>query len=780
MFSFFADEHVHISDYFFPISLLFFIIGFLVFIRNVATAQKNLEAEHYNHLLQKISDGFFAWTDHPNAIYTCLNLAHNLGLRIPKISTLSQIYEAFLPAETKVLKQLIEQLKRGKEFTVNLSLNNKRILKVNGTFVPVRKKSGIHILVFKDITEEVSTEQKHKEIDHENLFLKTIINRIPIPIWKRDRNLDIIGCNDDYVTMVEAENVSQVVAENREANAQQRQRAQEAKSSGKKQKYKTYFSFQGKRHWMKIVEAPLYDKNHDFIGVLGYALDYTLIDETKKDLKLNIEANETILETLNTPIAVFGADQGLLSFNQAYTELWQFEETWLNQNPSFSEILEAQREKRLLPEFADFPAFKSSETKLFTTLIDSFEDMMYLPNGTTLRRRITPHPLGGLIFTFEDVTDRLALERSYHTRMEVERETINNLHEGIAVFGSDGCMKLQNSFFQELWDLPDYEDEAEPHIQDLMSHFNDLIDNIDDRSNFKGKLIKSVGEHSPENGHIELQNDIFIDYTTIPLPDGNIMVSCIDRTDSIRVERALLERNEALMTADRMKTEFLAHISYELRTPLNTILGFTEVLLNEYFGKINKKQEEYINGILISSKRLATLISDILDLALVEAGQVTLEKKSIDVCNMLQSVLNLTREAARQHNVSIEVDCPNNLNFLIADERRIKQVLFNLVSNAIKFTPSAGNIVLKARENSGKIDLSVIDTGVGIRREDQQRVFEKFETGDSNENVRKPGLGLGLSLVKRVVELHEGDIQIDSALQKGTTITCSIPMNQSM
>jgi signal transduction histidine kinase len=256
-----------------------------------------------------------------------------------------------------------------------------------------------------------------------------------------------------------------------------------------------------------------------------------------------------------------------------------------------------------------------------------------------------------------------------------------------------------------------------------------------------------------------------------------MLLSYLDITDTQRVERALRERNEALETAGRLKSEFIANVSYELRTPLNAIIGFAEILANEYFGALTPRQLDYSRGILDSSQRLLSLINDILDLATIEAGYMTLETARIDIHDMLDAVLTLTRERARNQNLELEVQCPDDIGAVEADERRLKQALFNLVSNAIKFTPSGGSIRIQAERNSNsqgdELVLSVADTGVGIPVADQARIFEKFERGDPT--LAQTGAGLGLSLVKSLVELHGGTVTIHSIPEQGTTVSCHLP-----
>jgi len=259
----------------------------------------------------------------------------------------------------------------------------------------------------------------------------------------------------------------------------------------------------------------------------------------------------------------------------------------------------------------------------------------------------------------------------------------------------------------------------------------------------------------------------------VPLPDGNVLLTDLDVTDRARVERALRERNEALETAGRLKSEFIANVSHELRTPLNAVIGFAEILVNRYFGELNPRQLDYSHSILESARLLMRLINDILDLATIEAGYMVLETDRIDVSAMLNSVLSLTRERARSRDLELDLRCPPEIGIVEGDERRLKQALFNLISNAVKFTPPGGAIRLEAARRDDALLLTVADTGVGIPLADQARVFEKFERG-----VRQPGAGLGLSLVKSLIELHGGTVMIESASGQGTRITCRLPVAQ--
>jgi signal transduction histidine kinase len=356
---------------------------------------------------------------------------------------------------------------------------------------------------------------------------------------------------------------------------------------------------------------------------------------------------------------------------------------------------------------------------------------------------------------------------------QVRRATLDHLFEGIAVYGSDGRLKLHNPAFLTLWELSERDVAGEPHIADVLEKTRNLLDDGADWVAMKQRTIAKVTAHALASGPVYRNDGSMLQEATVPLPDGNVLVTYLDVTDTVRVERALRERNEALETAGRLKSEFIANVSYELRTPLNAIIGFAEILTKQYFGDLNPRQLDYGRSILQSAQQLTKLINDILDLAMIEAGYMVLESEDVEVADLLKAMLTLTRERARNRNLELELHCPPDIGMITADERRLKQALFNLISNAIKFTPPGGTISVDVERSGGELSLTVADTGIGISLSDQPRVFEKFEGGR-----RHSGAGLGLSLVKRLIELHGGTVAIQAMPGEGTRITCRLPLSR--
>jgi GAF domain-containing protein len=243
-----------------------------------------------------------------------------------------------------------------------------------------------------------------------------------------------------------------------------------------------------------------------------------------------------------------------------------------------------------------------------------------------------------------------------------------------------------------------------------------------------------------------------------------------------RLFRELADKSRQLEAASRHKSEFLANMSHELRTPLNAILGFSEVLTERMFGDLNPKQEEYLRDIHGSGQHLLSLINDILDLSKVEAGRLELELASFNLPMAVENALTLVRERATRHGITLDQAIDERVGDIVADGRKVKQILLNLLSNAVKFTPAGGRIGVTAAATEATITISVSDTGVGIAPEDQAAVFEEFRQVGRDDARKQEGTGLGLTLAKKFVELHGGQIGVRSQVGQGSTFTFTLPL----
>ncbi|MFQ5971481.1 MAG: ATP-binding protein [Alphaproteobacteria bacterium] len=725
-------------------------------------------------ILECMPGGYLAWSA-DGRIRSSPWLTALLGPEAPSVKPLKALFHEEHAAKIETLTHALKT--RGETFTLTLmTADGRRSLRLDGRRA---RHEQVDTVWVRDVTEEtdsrVNLADRLTVSEHDRDALLAMLDTLPIAVWRRDEDLSLTGVNRAYAQAVDRDRADVLVkqlelGDGPGRTAGGRALAELALTHGEPQSESRHIVIGGERRLLEFNEIPV-----DRIGLIGYARDETMVEELQADLSRHITAHADVLENLAVAIAIYGADTKLKFYNTAYARLWDIEPSWLDGEPTLDEELEYLRERRRLPEFVDFRAFKSDQMRLFTSLIAPMEDLVHLPDGKTLRKRISPHPFGGLLITYEDVTDSLTLERNYNTLIEVQRRTLDNLYEGIALIGADGRLKLCNPAYARIWQLSEADLEDEPHISELLDKSRDLFDSDEVWSDLRERVIGRVTAREPRSGRLERSDGSVLEYAIVPLPDGMVLLSYIDVTDRNRVERALRERNEALEAADRLKTEFIASVSYELRTPLNTIIGFAEILNGDMFGGLNEKQAEYCRGILQSSESLLDLINDILDLATIEAGYMELELDTFDIHAMLVGVYGLTRERARQHQLNFKFECAPTVGTMTADERRLKQVMFNLVSNAINFTPSGGGITLGAERDGLEIVFTVSDTGVGIPEEEHSRVLKKFERGTSQVRHSGAGAGLGLSLVKSFIELHGGEVQLVSQPESGTRIVCRVP-----
>ncbi len=618
----------------------------------------------------------------------------------------------------------------------------------------------------------LENERLKQEVRRYSNIINTTIN----PIWQRDAELNIVYCNLAFTEVAEQTAESVIALGDLELYRGHRALGQKAWETGQEQLERRHIIVDGERRLYMIREVPLIGE-----GTIGFAVNYNELEQAQEEIQRHVSALRDLLESSTSAMAIYGKDQRLKFYNFAFVTLWKFDETWLDTEPTYAEVLENMRERRKLPEQANFKAFKDQQVKLFTTLIETEEEFFYLPDGKTLRVIAIPHALGGILFAYEDVTDRLALERSYNTLIAVQRETLDNLHEGIVVFGENGRLTLSNPTFLKQWTLTPEFTASEPHIRDVLIKCRELFV-TDDWDKFLVNLVARFQQRQFFALRFERSDGTVLDCACVPLPDGATLLSFTDMTASTLVERSLRERTEALEAADKLKTEFLANMSYELRSPLTSISGFAEMLQKQYVGPLNDIQKDYIGGIYQSAQQLAALISDIIDLATVEAGYIKIEMSEFEIRPMIDNVIALLSERVKLKDVTMTVSVAADIITMEADETRVKQIIGNLINNAVKITKSKGHIVIDVAHGTlpdgarGPVAITVRDDGPGIDPERQAHLFDPFFHGSLKQGA---DAALGLSLVKRFVELHGGEVSVESEPGKGTSVRCTFPSGRA-
>jgi signal transduction histidine kinase/HAMP domain-containing protein len=615
--------------------------------------------------------------------------------------------------------------------------------------------------------DHTAAEANAKQAREEAERLHQMLDALPLPVWRCAGNRAVIECNPAYRTAFGGSREG-IPAEARDLVPIGRGDPT-ACVGGAIEQGGVHVVIGGERRLLSIYETTGTED-----GTIGFALDCTEVESARSELRRHTTAHTAVLEILSAAVAIFGPDKRLKFFNGAFAALWGLDTAWLASEPMFGEILERLHESRRFPEYPDFRAFKRERCALFTSLVEPRHELMHLPDGRTLQLTISPHPFGGLIYVFDDVSDRLALECSYNTLAAVQRATLDHLFEGIAVYGGDGRLKLHNPAFRALWGLSEADVAGEPHISEIVERTRGLLDDGENWAAKREDMVIQVTSQTLASGTLYRRDGSVLQIASMPLPDGEVLMTYLDVSDTARVEHALRERNEALETAARLKAEFVANVSHELRTPLNTIIGFAEILHNQYFGPLNSSQLEYSGGILDSAQQLTGLINDTIELASIEASYIELERGPVDIPDMLRTLLGLTQERARSRGLDIELCCPAEIDAIEGDKRRLQQALFNLISNAIRFTPPGGIIRIEAKQGRGELLLRVCDTGIGMAGPVSSSKFEPIAPVRKHRNA-----SLGLSLVKRLIELHGGSVEFGSAPGQGHWVTCQLPMIRS-
>jgi signal transduction histidine kinase len=595
--------------------------------------------------------------------------------------------------------------------------------------------------------------------------LSGMLDAAPLPVWLRDSERKLIWANRAYIKAVEAPDVGAIVSGGIELIRSERlETTAEPIQAGLLGRGHVVIA--GAKRALDVHELDLAD------GVAGFAVDVTELEEAEKELDRHTRAHASTLDKLDTAIAIFGADQRLRFHNAAYAELWSLDPDWLGSGPAEGEILDRLRAERRLPEQANYRDWRARQLQAYTTL-ETRESWWYLPDGRSLHVICEQHPFGGVTYLYENATKEIQLESRYNELIEVQRETLDNLREGLVLFGTDGRLRLYNPAFAKLWSLESAKLEAHPHVEEIVASTRRLHDDDAMWDELKYGVTGLDTGRKPMLGRLKRNDGMVLEFASVPLGDGNTLLTYVDVTDSARIEEALRERAEALEAADRLKTGFMSNVSYELRTPLTNILGFSESLALGIAGALEAKQQDYVRHIQTSSQDLLAIIDAILDLTTIDAGAMELALDTVDVARAMEETAQSLAEWIGKRDLTLTIEVAEDATSFRGDQKRVRQIIHNLLTNAIGFSTEGGSVRMGTRRDGNDVLLWVADTGKGIDPEFQKRAFDRFQSSPVLGGHRGPGLGL--AIVKSFVELHDGKVSLLSQVNKGTTVVCRFP-----
>ncbi|MGB3899503.1 MAG: ATP-binding protein [Mesorhizobium sp.] len=671
-----------------------------------------------------------------------------------------------MPRSAATLEHAIAALReKGKAFDFVAETQIGTPLDVQG-----RKSGAYSIVRFVSLSEtqrsqaRLTLENQQLVADHHTMI--GLFDALKMPVWMRGTDGRLKWVNAAYAGAVEASDADAAVRDGKEFLGSQAREAIDAEHRAQpvfEQTLSTVIEGDRRKYTVTDYAGPY--------GSAGLACDTSAIETIRAEYERTLRSHADTLDQLNTAVATFDTDEKLRFFNQAFQKLWGLDSGFLHSAPDNALLLDRLRSEGKIAEQPEWRRWKEGLLTAYRA-VEPQEHWWHLPDGKTIRVVANPQPKGGVTWVFENLTEKIDLESRYQTAVRVQGETLDNLAEGVAVFGPDGRLRLSNPAFATLWGLDAAAIQPNVHVAEIRR----LCDgrSLDSPwAEFAATITGFDEERRDRHGQTELVSGIILRYAIIHLPNGQVMTTFVDVTDSVNVERALKDKNEALLKSDQIKNDFVQHVSYELRSPLTNIIGFTELLAQPATGPLTQRQREYVEHVGSSSSVLLTIVNDILDLATVDAGIMQLEISEVPVDATIQAAAELVADRLAEHAIRLSVDIRGAPKSFHGDETRVRQILYNLLSNAANYAPEASVITLSCKQTADGVEFSVHDDGPGMPQDVLDSVFRRFEPHVNGG--RRRGAGLGLSIVKSFVELHGGSVRIDTGKNRGTTVTCAFP-----
>ncbi len=643
---------------------------------------------------------------------------------------------------------------------------------------PASGAAGSAVLWFQNVSELANqlTSARSERDEAVAAFdaLSALIEAAPMPMWyRREGQLTLV--NRAYVEATGAQDADDVIMRQVElvepvAGETAQDAARRALQSESPVQRTIPVTARAVRRLTRVVDVPV-----GSTGVAGYAIDLHDLEKVRSELRALSQSQRDMLDRLSTGVARFSKDRQLLFCNQPFRRLFALAPDSLAEQPPFDRVLDQMRENGRLPETRDFPAWRAERNAWFSAT-DLIEEAWMLRDGSHVRAMAQPAPDGGLLLLFEDRTEQVRLAGARDILLRVRAATLDNLFEAIAVFSSDGRLQSWNRRFSTIWGLDEGFLSTHPRIDTLLNRVAPLLKKSQHASIIQELVRSATVERRQRQGQADFANGAIYRFAATPLPDGNALFAMLDISDSHRMERALTERAEALAEADRIKSDFLAKMSYELRTPITTIAGFAELIDGGYAGDVPPQAREYVGAILQSVQELGRHIDTVLDLAQSEAGNLPLDITRIDLAAMLQQAFDAALPKAQDNQLELVLEIDPSLGQGDGDPRRIRQIVDQLLGNAINFTAAAripeGRVQLYGDGTDKRVRIIVSDNGPGLDEAAQKAAFDlKARTPPSHGAAP----GFGLALARQLAEAHGGTLTLVSRVGEGALVALEWP-----
>lgn len=663
--------------------------------------------------------------------------------------------------EAARLSDAVEQLRgSGQRFDLQLKARSGTVIEAQGQ--PV---AGRAVMRLRSVTGErlevVRLSEKVRVLDSLVDALRAMLNALPQPVWLRGADGRMLWVNVAYVSAVEGRDVADVIARSLELLERPTREAIEAcRAQNKAYHGKSQVVVAGDRRSMDVVDVTSANGTSG-----GIAVDVTELEVARRDFEQQSAAHVRTLDQLPTAVALFDRRQRLAFHNRAFNALWQLEAGFLATQPTDMELLDRLRSDGKLPEQSDFRAWKQELQQSFHSN-ETVEHIWYLPSGRSLRVVTSPSTAGGVTYLFDDITEQVHLKQDYNRLASMQGETLDALAEGVAVFGSNGRLQLRNPAFATLWGITPTDLDALPHIDDVARACE--VEAQDVWVKIRAEVCGMPEERVIRAYEVRSRGGKVLQLLLTPLPEGASLLTVEDVTSTVNAARMLSERNQALESASRFKSEFIHNVSFELRMPLTSVVGISQLLAAGTAGPLNERQRGYTNDLIRATDSVLALINDILDLASIDSNRLDLKIARINLQQSIDEASAGLRDRLGGAGVNLRLRLAPDLGVLLGDERRVRQILFNLLANAIACSDPGDTVMLSADRNGDRIVLNIVDrgpTGTG----------SKSGPGDETERRLERGQSMRLSIVRSLVELHHGRLTVESRSDGLRQVVCSLP-----
>ncbi|MEM1131594.1 MAG: PAS-domain containing protein [Pseudomonadota bacterium] len=690
--------------------------------------------------------------------------------------------QGILSEDHQALDEAIRATQRsgnGFSLEVRVAQSSRRLLVKGRLSDPATMPGNAALLWIYDATESQNRiEQLSDEADEARRAfqaLSGLIEAAPMPMWYRTSDLKLTLVNSAYVRAVGHADADTVIkqavelvepVDGRSAQAF----AADAAESEQIQRRTVSTTVDGGRRTLEIVDVPIGKR-----GIAGYAIDVQDLQSARDTLRRFRKTQRDMLDILSAGVVQFDADRTMIFCNQPFQRLFAIRPQWISEDIEFDRLLDRMREGGRLPETRDFPAWRVERQQWFQKA-EANEENWLLGDGTHLRVVAQPMPDGGLVLFFEDRSKEVELASARDTLLRVRTAMFDNLFEALAVFAPDGKLHLWNRRFGDCWQIEEDILAAHPRVDELLKVLAKRLKRPARISEVRDVIRSANVERKQKSGRLVLANDLHFEYAAIPLPDGNALFTMLDISDSQNVESALRERNEALVSAERIKSEFLANMSYEFRTPLTSIGGFAEMLANGLAGPLTPEADEYVAAILNSVEKLGTQINTVLDLSQSEAGTLPLSRQNIAVAGLIFGLVAERQQRIDELGHQLEVNIADGVTDLSIDRERMAQALGHIIDNSIEHIGEKGRILVDARRKGSSLRLILSDDGPGMDASLVASINDGIAaTRDTKESDNKGRAALGLALAREIVLAHGGQFELASQLGIGTMVTIVLP-----